>query len=54
MMYSVLEGQDLPEEGGYRHHSIVPDQNANITSMAISLNIDAWLDRWNSAMTEGE
>ena len=54
MMYSVLEGQDLPEEGGYRHHSIVPAQNANITSMAISLNIDAWLDRWNSAMTEGE
>ena len=29
LMYSVLEGADLPEVDGYRHHSLVPSQAAS-------------------------
>lgn len=28
LMYSVLEGADLPETNGYRHHSLVPEDAA--------------------------
>ena len=49
-MYSVLEGNDLPEDGGYRYHSTIPSQPAEITATQIATNMEMWLEEWNSAM----
>ena len=49
-MYSVLEGTDLPEEKGYKYHSTVPTQAAEISASEIAANMEAWLDNWNQAM----
>ena len=35
-MYSVLEGTDLPEDKGYRFHSTVPTQAAEISASEIA------------------
>ena len=51
-MYSVLEGTDLPEDGGYRYHSTVPSQPANVSSIEISNNMETWLSDWNKAMVD--
>ena len=53
-MYSVLEGQDLPEENGYLLNSVIPQQPSQISMNEISENIELWLEEWNSAMTSGE
>ena len=52
-MYSVLEGSDLPEENGYKFHSVVPQDPASISSTAIAENMETWLKQWNSAMVDG-
>ena len=49
-MYSVLEGTDLPEDGGYRYHSIIPTQAAEINSTQIASSMENWLQDWNEAM----
>ena len=49
-MYSVLKGTDLPEEKGYRFHSTVPTQAAEISPSEIAENMEAWLEDWNEAM----
>lgn len=49
LMYSVLEGQDLPEENGYRHHSLIPTDVA-ITPSYIDAHIDEWLNAWDAAL----
>ena len=49
-MYSVLEGSDLPEENGYRYHSVIPQQPANVNSTTIANSMETWLEQWNSAM----
>ena len=54
LMYSVLEGQDLPEENGYLLNSVIPQQPSQISMNDISENIELWLEEWNSAMTSGE
>ena len=51
LMYSVLEGQDLPEENGYLYHSITPQESAQISMNQIAENIELWLEEWNSAVT---
>lgn len=51
-MYSVLEGVDLPEENGYRYHSIVPQQPAMVNSTTIANSMEAWLSQWNTAMVD--
>ena len=51
-MYSVLEGVDLPEENGYRYHSIVPQQPAVVNSTTIANSMETWLSQWNSAMVD--
>ena len=43
-MYSVLNGTDLPEDGGYRYHSTVPTMAANISANDIALNMESWLE----------
>ncbi len=48
-MYSVLEGHDLPEISGYRHHSIMPAQPAEISPSEISQNLEQWLVDWSYA-----
>ena len=50
LMYSVLEGSDLPEENGYRYHSVIPQQPANVNSTTIANSMETWLEQWNSAM----
>jgi len=51
-MYSTLEGMDLPEDEGYRYHSIIPDQPANVSATEIAENMENWLAQWNTAMVD--
>ncbi|MAO70815.1 MAG: hypothetical protein CL983_07060 [Euryarchaeota archaeon] len=53
-MYSVLEGQDLPEEKGYLYHSTIPQDSAQISMLEIAENMELWLQKWNNAMTSGD
>ena len=48
-MYSVLDGYDLPEENGYRHHSVSPI-DTQISSENIEAHIDEWLNNWDAAI----
>ena len=49
-MYSVLEGTNLPETGGYLFHSIIPEQPSNVSMTEIEENMENWLQLWNSAI----
>jgi ABC-type thiamine transport system substrate-binding protein len=51
-MYSSLEGMDLPEDDGYRYHSIIPEQPADISAIEIAENMEIWLTQWNAAMVD--
>ena len=51
-MYSVLNGTDLPEEKGYRYHSTIPSQAAEISATEIATNMETWLEDWNAAMVD--
>lgn len=51
-MYPVLEGSDLPEDKGYRYHSIIPEQPAEVSAKDISENMESWLQDWNKAMVD--
>ena len=51
-MYSVLNGTDLPEEKGYRYHSTIPSQAAEISATEIATNMETWLENWNAAMVD--
>jgi len=48
-MYSVLEGEDLPVENGYRHHSPIPSNPAEISSERIDAEMEDWLMEWRDA-----
>lgn len=48
-MYSVLEGEDLPVENGYRHHSPVPSNPAEISTERIDEEMEDWLMEWRDA-----
>ena len=48
-MYSVLEGEDLPVENGYRHHSPVPSNPAEISTERIDEEMEGWLMEWRDA-----
>ena len=54
LMYSVLKGEDLPTTNGYRYHSTVPSEPAEISMQEIAENMELWLQQWNSAMTSGD
>ena len=54
LMYSVLEGQNLPEENGYRFNSIIPSNPAVISNVDIGKNMEIWLEEWNEAMIKSE
>jgi len=49
LMYSVLEGKDLPEKSGYRHHSPVPSQPSTIEMDRIGEEMDGWLKDWRDS-----
>ena len=49
LMYSVLEGKDLPETSGYRHHSPVPSQPSTIEMDRIGEEMDSWLKDWRDS-----
>ncbi len=49
LMYSVLEGYDLPETDGYRYHADVPDVVTTMSYEEINTNMDTWLESWKSA-----
>ena len=53
LMYSVLDGLDLPEEDGDRSNSQIPAAPASIPMEDIDDHMEAWLDQWNSAVTSG-
>ena len=48
-MYSVLEGQDLPETDGYKYHSDIPEENSDIEISRINQEMTTWLENWQSA-----
>ena len=48
-MYSVLEGEDLPEENGYRYHSPVPSIPAEISTERIDTEMETWIKDWRDA-----
>jgi thiamine transport system substrate-binding protein len=48
-MYSVLEGENLPETGGYRHHSPIPSSPSEITTERIDEEMENWLMNWREA-----
>lgn len=48
-MYPAIEGGDLPEDAGYRWHSLVPT-DADVTPAEIDANIVGWLEDWDTAM----
>ena len=48
-MYSVLEGENLPETGGYRHHSPIPSSPSEITAERIDEEMENWLMNWREA-----
>ena len=50
-MYPVIEGLDLPEADGYRYHSLVPNQHAEVTPEQIAANMETWLEQWNDAVS---
>ena len=49
LMYSVLEGRDLPETNGYRYHSPVPSQPSTIEMDRIGLEMEDWLKEWRDS-----
>ncbi|MDA8778059.1 thiamine ABC transporter substrate-binding protein [Candidatus Poseidoniales archaeon] len=49
LMYSVLEGEDLPETDGYRYHSPVPTQPSTIEMDRIGQEMDDWLKEWRDS-----
>jgi thiamine transport system substrate-binding protein len=49
LMYSVLEGKDLPETNGYRHHSPVPSLPSMIEMDRIGEEMDIWLKDWRDS-----
>ena len=49
LMYPVLEGYGLPETDGYRYHSDIPQENADIEITRINEEMSQWLDNWQSA-----
>ena len=49
LMYSVLEGKDLPETNGYRHHSPIPSQPSTIEMDRIGQEMDDWLEEWRDS-----
>lgn len=54
LMYSVIKGENLPEENGYRFNSVIPSNPANISYLDIGKNIETWLELWNEAMIKSE
>ena len=49
LMYSVLEGQNLPETDGYKYHSDIPEENSDIEISRINQEMTSWLENWQSA-----
>ena len=49
LMYSVLNGQTLPEINGYKFHSDIPEENSNIEISRINEEMATWLQDWQSA-----
>jgi len=48
-MYPAIEGGELPEDEGYRWHSVVPT-DAVVSPETIEANIADWLDDWDTSM----
>ena len=48
-MYSVLEGENLPETDGYLHHSPIPSSPSEITTERIDEEMETWLMNWREA-----
>jgi thiamine transport system substrate-binding protein len=49
LMYSVLKNSSLPETDGYKFHSDIANQTANIPLPKIELEMEQWLLNWKEA-----
>ena len=48
-MYPVRDGLDLPETDGYRYHSPVPSNPAEVSNERIADEMEDWLAAWRDA-----
>ena len=49
LMYSVLKNSSLPETDGFRYHSDIATQNAEIPLNRIESNMEMWLSNWKTS-----
>jgi len=49
LMYSVIQGADLPETDGYRYHSDIAIETTDIPISRINSEMDDWIMKWKSA-----
>ena len=49
LMYSVLKNSSLPETDGFRFHSDIATQNAEMPLSRIELNMEIWLSNWKTS-----
>ena len=49
LMYSVIEGYDLPETDGYRYHSDIANQPVETPISTVNLEMESWLAKWKSS-----
>lgn len=50
LMYSILQGTDLPQTDGYRHHADEAILSDTITQQMIEQSMDGWLALWQAAI----
>lgn len=49
LMYSVIDGNDLPETDGFRYHSDIPNQPVDTPISTVNLEMESWLENWKSS-----
>ncbi len=49
LMYSVIEGYDLPETDGFRYHSDIANQPVETPISTVNQEMESWLANWKSS-----
>ena len=49
LMYSVIDGYDLPETDGFRYHSDIANQPVDTPISTVNLEMESWLENWKSS-----
>ena len=49
LMYSVIEGYELPEKDGFRYHSDIANQPVDTPISTVNSKMESWLENWQSS-----